>query len=443
MPTDLLPPGPRLPRVTQAWMWTYRYPRFTTEAHARFGDTFTVRVGGLPTSVLTIDREVIRRLFTGDPLTKRHGNDLLRAFVGDHSVMVLEPPDHLARRKLLLPPFHGERVRGYARLMERLAAAELDLWHADDVVEVLPIAQQLTLDVILQAVLGISDAQVRERLREIFDAMINPVSSYATYFPQMARRAWFNPLALRYWQLKDQLDGLLAEHIAATRADPGLEGRDDILAMMVLARDGAGEGLTDTELRDEIITLITAGHETTATAIAWGAELLAHNPDVRARALDASRTGDDAYLDAMVKEILRIRSPVPIAGARHATEPMAIGEWTIPPEVTVIVNSYGLHHDASIYPEPEAFRPERFIDAAPDAYAYAFLPFGGGAHRCLGAALAQLEIKVVLHAMLERFDLAATEQTLTAGMRRGVTLAPRNRARVRVTARREAAVAAA
>jgi cytochrome P450 family 135 len=431
-----LPPGPRLPRVAQAALRLWRYGELSDRGHARYGDTFTVRVGGSPTAVLTRDREVIRRLYTGDPLAKRHGNDLLRTFVGEQSVLVLEPSEHLARRKMLLPPFHGERVQSYARLMERLARAELDRWQPGEVLPVQPVAQALTLDVILQAVLGIADPAMRRRLRGIFDALNTPLNAFAMFVPQLTRRASWNLLSKRPWRLKDELDALLFEHIAATRADDSLEEREDILAMMVGARDEAGAGLTDEELRDELITLIAAGHETTATAIAWGVELLVHDPAVMASARD----GDDAYLEALVKEILRIRSPIPVSSARHVREPFAIGEWTIPPEVAILVDAYAVHHDPRVYPDPHAFRPERFLDEPPDGYA--FLPFGGGAHRCLGASLAQLEMKVVLRELLDRVELAPVSATLARAVPRGPTFAPRAGARVRVLRRRSPTPAA-
>ena len=298
-----LPPGPRMPPPLQAIMRTWRYAEFSERGHARFGDTFTVRIGGLPPLVLTKDRDTIRRLFTGDPLAKRHANDLLRPFVGDQSLLVLEPAEHLARRKMLLPPFHGERVQSYARLMERLVSVELDRLKPGDVVAMQSIAQTLTLDVILQAVLGISDVATRRRLRRIFDAVMSPLNSLIMFVPRLARRSRWNVLSRRAWSLKDELDALLFAHIAATRTDERLAEREDILAMMVLARDEEGSGLTDQQLRDELITLIAAGHETTATAIAWGVELLVHNPAVMSKA----REGDDAYIDALVKEVLRIR----------------------------------------------------------------------------------------------------------------------------------------
>jgi cytochrome P450 len=422
----VLPPGPRLPRVVQAMLRLWRYAEFSDRCHERFGDTFTVHIGGLPPGVLTRDREAVRRLFTGDPLAKHHSNDLLRSFVGDQSLLVLEPQEHLTRRKLVSPPFHGEAVRSYALLMERLAASELDRVRPGETLNVQSLAQALTLEVIMQAVLGVSDAETRDRLRTLFDALNTPVNAFVLFVPQLSHRSRWNLLSWRAWRLKDQIDALLFEHIASTRADVRLDEREDILAMMVSARDEDGAGLSDEQLHDELLTLIAAGHETTATAIAWGVELLVHNPAVMA----AARDGDDAYMDALVKEILRIRPPIPIASARHVLEPFEIGPWTIPSDVAVIVNAHGVHNDPEVYPEPHRFRPERFLDTSADAYS--LLTFGGGAHRCIGASLAQLEIKIVLREILARLEIEPIHDTIARPVPRGPTLAPRGGARVRV-----------
>jgi cytochrome P450 family 135 len=425
-----LPPGPRLPAALQAAMRVWRFAQFSDRYHALFGDTFSVRIGALPIGVLTKDREAIRRLFTGDPLVKRHGNDVLTPFLGDQSVLVLEPAEHLQRRKMLLPPFHGERVQSYARLMERLVGKRLDTMAAGGLTKMQPVAQELTLDVILQAVLGLDDAATRDRLRRNFDAMVTPLSNLAFFLPKLAERSRWNIPGERFWRMKDEIDALLLAHVSATRADPALAGREDVLAMMVRARDEAGEALTDRQLHDELVTLITAGHETTATAISWGIELLAHNPDVA----DRAREGDEDYREALVKEILRVRSPAPIAAGRYLLEPFPIGSWSIPPGVPLIVDAYGVHHDPDVYPEPEAFRPERFLAEQPDAYS--FLPFGGGAHRCVGATLATLEIKIALGQILDRFDIEPVSPREARPVPRAVTLAPRGGGRVLLKPRR-------
>jgi cytochrome P450 len=424
---DALPPGPRLPKSVQAMLRIWHFAEFSDRGHARYGDTFTVRIGGLPPGVLTSNREAIRRLFTGDPLLKRHGNDLLRTLVGDQSVLVLDPPEHLTRRKLVSPPFHGERVQSYAQIMEELVAQALTPLQRGEVVAIQPIAQELTLSVIMQAVFGISDAAVRSRLRRIFDALNTPLNAIALFVPALSRRARWNLLSVRAWRLKDELDAILLEQIAAARDDERLGERQDILAGMLSAKGDDGSGLSDEQLRDELITLIIAGHETTATAIAWGVELLVRNPAVMADARD----GDEAYLDALVKEILRIRAPVPIGGTRQVLEPFTIGSWTIPANVPIIVDAHAVHNDPELFPEPRRFRPERFLDTSGEGYS--FLTFGGGAHRCIGAALAQLEIKVVLREILSRLELAPASPKPATPVPRGPTLAPRGGARVRIT----------
>jgi cytochrome P450 len=414
-------------------MRVWRYAQFSDRYHACFGDTFSVRIGALPVGVLTKDRDAIRRLFTGDPLVKRHGNDVLTPFLGEQSVLVLEPGEHLARRKMLLPPFHGERVQSYGRLMKRLASDALDRVHAGEEVRIQPIAQELTLDVILQAVLGLDDRATRQKLRRSFDAMVTPLTNLAFFVPKLAERSRWNILGERFWRMKDEIDALLFEHIALTRADPRLAEREDILAMMVLARAEDGSGLTDQQLHDELVTLITAGHETTATAIAWGAELLTHNR----RIMERARDGDDAYLEALVKEILRLRSPAPIAAGRYLLEPFPVGRWVIPAGVPLIVDAYGVHHDPHVYEDPHVFRPERFLGEQPDAYS--FVPFGGGAHRCVGATLAVLEIKIVLRELLDRFELGPAIAKESRPVPRAVTLAPRGGARVKVLSSRQPA----
>ena len=464
-----LPPGPRHPRVAQAVLWGLRYPEFTRAAHARYGPTFTVRPGTTPPTVVTADRDAIRRLFTGDPLAKRHANDPLRPLVRDRSVLLLEPAEHLQRRKLLLPPFHGERVRAYGRVMEELIEKELDDWRPGDVVALFPIAQDLTLEVILRAVLGVSDPDTRRRLRELIDDTVGypvsglrrrlpgalgrpprrgrtgprrvpellalavqlPTPAVLTYFPETKVRTRWNIATWGFWRTFDRLMEMLDAQIAGTRADPRLPERDDVLAMLVQARDEDGNGLGDDDLRDELITLIAAGHETTATAIAWGGELLAHHPAVRARATQAAHAGEDDYLEALVKEVLRLRSPLSVAAGRTLDEPFPIGEHTVPPGVPIVVDSHALHHDPALYPDPEELRPERFLDGSPEPYTW--LPFGGGAHRCPGAALAELETKIALSAILRRVDLEPAAPP-AAPVRRGVILVPRGGGRVRVAA---------
>jgi cytochrome P450 len=464
MAEQTLPPGPRLPGAAQAVLWGLRYPQFTRAARERFGSTFTVRAGTMPPTVVTTDHDAIRRLHTGDPLVRHHGNDVVRPLVGDESVFLLEPGRHLARRKLLLPPFHGERVRRYADLMQRLMEREIACRRPGDTVQVLPIAQNVTIEVILQAVLGVGDISTRKRFRTLVDnvffypfgaARLNasgrlatrfkpprrlrelaafaaslPTPAVMTYFPETKARTKLNVGTWAWWRHRDRLIALLDEHIAASRSDPHLEERDDVLAMLVQARDGDGEGLSADALRDDLLALIAAGHETTAAALAWGAALLAHNPDVHERATVAAHDGDDEYLAALVKEVLRIRIPTGVASGRILDEPFPIGPYTIPAGTPILIDAWGVHHDPERYPDPERFDPERFVGRAPEPYAW--LAFGGGAHRCIGAALAELELKVGLGTILRSVAVVPADSELAPAARRGIIVVPHGGGRVRV-----------
>jgi cytochrome P450 len=466
-----LPPGPRIPGPAQAVLWGLRYPQFTSAGHARFGTTFTIRPGTMGPIVLTTDRDAIRRLFTGDPLGKHHGNDAIRPLIGEDSMMLLEPAEHLARRKLLLPPFHGDRVRVYAELMQRLTDTEVGRWRAGETVAVLPMAQNITIEVILQAVLGVADVDLRSRFRRLIDNLlayplgaaglriggrlatrrtppqrVREAAAFAgglltpavmTYFPELKTRARWNVSTRPWWRHRDRLFAMFEEQIAATRSDPRLAEREDILAMLVQARDEQGGALSDAALSDDLITLIGAGHETTAAAIAWGAVLLAHDPVVRARAEVAAREGDDAYLVALVREVLRLRSPIPVAAGRRLREPFEIGPHVVPAGTMILIDAWGIHHDPAIHSDPDVFRPERFLGASPEAYTW--LPFGGGAHRCIGSALAELEIKIALSTMLRSVELGPADARLAPPARRGITVVPHGGGRVRIERRRAAA----
>jgi cytochrome P450 family 135 len=270
--------------------------------------------------------------------------------------------------------------------------------------------------------------------------MNRPRNNLGLFMPRWVTGRW-NPLGRPFWSLIDQLHHLLAEHIAATRTDAALAERKDVLAMLVLARDGNERGLSDPELHDELVTLVSAGHETTATAIAWAAELLAHNPRAAATLRASVADGDREYVKAAAKEVLRVRTVAPVSAARVPLEPFPIGGCVLEQNAVVLVDAFDLHRDRDLYPDPEEFRPERFLEDPPDAYAY--LPFGGGAHRCLGATLATLELELALEGMATRGDLVPADG-VARPVRRGVTLAPDNRGRVRLArttagARRRAA----
>ncbi len=423
-----------MPAPVLIYRYAFDQPCLFAECRAQFGPTFTLRFPGFPPVVVTRDRDAIKRLFTGDPLTKRHGNDLLRPFVGDRSVMVLEPADHVARRRLELPSFHGERVRAYSERIRELAQAELSGWRAGDVVAVDTPARAVTLSVILELVLGVRDRALGTELAKLFDFFFDqPLQNLGQFMPPwVTRRSRWNLLGRVAYAKLDRLEALLTQHIARTRTDPALERRDDVLALLVLARSSDGPRLTDVDLRDELKTLVAAGHETTATAIAWAADLLAHHPGIATRLRETLAAGDRDYLKATAKEVLRVRTIAYASAARHPLQPVQVGEWIIGADTTILVDAQGIHGDPKLYPQPNAFKPERFLDKQPDGYAY--VPFGGGAHRCLGAALATMELELLIETIVTSVKLGPAGPP-AAAKRRGLTLAPDGGAKVRIAAR--------
>jgi len=434
-----LPPGPKWPGPVQTVWYTFAQPSFFAASRARYGLTWTMRLPNFPPAVVTRDRDAIRRLFTGDPLVRRHGNDLFRSAFGERSVLLLEPAEHLDRRRMELPPFHGQAVRSYSERIRQLITTELETWTPGRVVATHPPARAVTLDIILELVLGVRDLELQAELAAIFDSFNTPLSKLALFLPTtLGRRAWWNPISKPAYARVDRMRGLLSAHIARTRTDPLLGKRDDVLAMLVRARDQDGHGLSDIDLRDELVTLVAAGHETTATAMAWACDLLAHHPAVVTRLRETLAAGEREYLKATVKELLRVRTIVYVAATRQMLEPFPIGDWILGPDVLILVDAQGVHADPELYPEPQAFRPERFLAAPPDSYAY--IPFGGGAHRCLGAALATLELELFIEALVDHVELAPA-RPLARPVRRGVTLAPSTHGLVRIARAPQRAVA--
>lgn len=425
----------------QTVWYTFWQPSFFRACRARFGKTWSLHLPGFPPIVVTADRDAVRRLFTGDPLLRRHGNDVLGPFFGERSLLLLEPEEHLARRRLELPAFHGQAVRRYTDRIRELAAEELARWHAGTRVQTQVRAQALTLSIILELVLGVRDVRLREEVAAIVNWFSLPRNNLGLFLPSIfTRRAWWNAPARPAYARLDRLHELLVAHIRRTREDSDVERREDVLALLVRARDEDSQALSDADLRDELVTLITAGHETTATAIAWGCDLLAHNPAVGERLRETLADGDRDYLKAMVKEILRARTVAYVAAGRRCEEPFQIGEWILDRETLILVDAQGIHGDAELYPEPQAFRPERFLEGQPDGYSY--IPFGGGAHRCLGAALATLELELFFEEAAPNIELRPVGPAAKP-LRRGVTLSPGNKGLVEVARAKSPQVSAA
>ena len=416
--------------------------RFLDACHARCGDYFTLRPAEDRVLVVTADPEAVKRVFTGDPdlLHAGEGNVVLAPILGARSVLLLDGPEHLRQRRLLLPPFHGDRMRHYGTVMDEVAERHVSAWPRGRRFAVLPSMQAITLEVIMRAVFGFDDRERLERLGPPLRRLLDTVGSRRRVLMLALTQNRTGPRSpwARFAASRREADSLLYEEIRARRGDPAAADGDDVFSLLLAARDtlpaspeGTGEdgrGLSDTELRDELMTLLVAGHETTATALAWVLERVARHPRVLDRLYEEQRTGESGYLDAVIKETLRLRPVVP-AVIRRLQAPMEFGGWQLPAGVNIAPSIYLLHRRPDIYPDPTAFRPERFLEHSPGTYEW--IPFGGGTRRCLGASFAQFEMKTVLEVLLRSARLRPARRLSTEGVtRRAITFAPSRGARI-------------
>jgi cytochrome P450 len=419
-----LPPGPAQHPAIQSARWLLRPISFMEACRRRFGEAFSVRFLGFSTPMVMVsDPEAIRTLYTERRHTLPPGRGIaLLPVVGPRSVLLLEGQEHLARRKLMLPPFHGERMRAYEATVREVVERDLESWPRGEAFAAHPRMQAVTLEVIVRAVFGVTDAGRGDRLRELLRALLDATASFGLQFGFMLARRFGGPDPLaRLRALRQQIDALLLEEIAARRGSPG----EDILSLLLQARFEDGEPMSDQEVCDQLVTLLVAGHETTATALAWTLELLAHHPAALER---LQREHEPDYLKAVINESLRLRPVVPLAGRRLTSELRVDGH--VLPEGTDVTPAIWLTHTREdVYPEPFAFRPERFLDGAPPGYAW--VPFGGGMRRCLGAAFAEMEMRVALGAILQRVTIEPVSAEPERVARRNVTFSPRHGTRIR------------
>jgi cytochrome P450 family 135 len=427
-----LPPGPPIPRVVQTAGFMLAGPRFLEACRRRYGNVVTFRTLFDNGFVMLFDPAEVKQLFQGSGEQVRAGeaNAMLGPVVGERSVLLLDGTEHLRHRRLMLPPFHGRRMQTFAEAMERSADREIDAWPVGEPFPLLPSMQSLTLRVIMEAVFGYEPGPAEEELRRRVRAMVEPLArprslALLAALPLLAGRQ--TAVNDRFASARRAVDEVLYAEIARRRAlgDEALAARDDVFSALLLARDEDGERLSDPEVRDELMTLLLAGHETTATGLAWCFDLVLHAPGVHARALGR----DERYLDAVVKESLRIRPVIPGVGRVVRGAPFPIGEYLIPPGVEINPSIRVIHRREDLYPDAGAFRPERFLaDDPPDTYSW--IPFGGGTRRCLGASFALMEMRIVLARVLERTALRAASPDLAKVQFRAITLAPRDGVRV-------------
>jgi cytochrome P450 family 135 len=424
-----LPPAPRMHRSLQTAIWTRQAQWFLVQNRRRFGPMFTLNIAYEGTWIVISDPELVKQVFTGDPKVFHagEGNDILRPLLGANSLLVLDEAPHMSQRKLLLPPLHGKRMAGYEATMREIAAREIESWPTDVPYRLRPRMQAMTLEIIIETVFGVHGGarlgELREALRDFLDMLTNPrflVPLLAVgpdrlrSFPSFRRRV-------------DRVRALILGEVTERRGADDLAERDDILSLMVEARHEDGSPMSDAEIHDELLTLLVAGHETTATALAWAVERLIRHPDKLARLRDEVEAGEEAYLTATIQETLRLR-PVIVGVLRRLTEPVELGGYELPTGVTVMPSIHLVHRDPTTYPEPDAFRPERFLAEPPGTYTW--IPFGGGVRRCIGAAFAQQEMAIVLRELVARRTIRPTDPAAERPFRRAITETPRHNAEV-------------
>ncbi|HWO18039.1 MAG TPA: cytochrome P450 [Kofleriaceae bacterium] len=473
--TPSLPPGPRLPAAVQLARWTLRPYELLEECERRYGETFTLRIPGYAPIIVVSAPAAVREVFTAsaDDVHAGEANRLLEVVLGHHSVILLDGAAHLRERKLMMPPFHGDRMRAYGAIMREVTDQVIDGWPEGTPFPLHPPMQDITLDVILRTVFGVNEGvnqgPRKEHLRGLLVALLASGTSPWFYAASLTLRpdqlravlaTGIEPLRLGGRQVdisrwvpwrevartNRAVDEALFTEIARARAATG--DRVDVLAMLVAARDEQGAPLSDQHLRDELITLLLAGHETTATSLAWVFRQVLDRPDVlaRVRAEVATAAGPDGrlepervaalpYLDATIKESLRVCPIIPML-VRKATRALKVGGVTVPAGGVVAPAIYLTHRRRDVWGDPEAFRPERFLERKFDPYE--LYPFGGGTRRCLGMAFALYEMRIVLAEVLHRATLRLAPGATLRRVRRGVTVAPADGVPVVLEARRPA-----
>ena len=425
-----LPPGPRMSRALQTAIWSRQAQWMLEQSRARFGDMFTLTIANEGTWVMLADPELVKQVFTGDPKVFHagEGNAILRPILGDNSVLVLDEKPHIGQRRLLLPPFHGERMQGYGETMAEIAIREIESWPTGVPYKLRPRMQAITLEIILETVFGVHDRErldpLRAALRDFLDLTTDPkvLLPVVLIGPERIRRI------PAFRRRIDRVDELIYAEIAERRLAEDLAERDDILSVLLGACHEDGSPMRDIEIRDELLTLLVAGHETTATALSWAMERLTRHPEklerLRAEVLAG---GEEPYLTATIQETLRLR-PVLVAVIRKLTEPVELGGYELPAGVSATPCIHLIHRHPEIYPEPDRFLPERFLDNPPGTYTW--IPFGGGVRRCLGAAFAQFEMAVVLKELVKRHRIAPANPKSERPFRRAITETPRHDAEV-------------
>jgi cytochrome P450 family 135 len=418
-----------MPRPVQTAIWSRQAQWLLSQCRRRLGPMFTLEIAYEGKWVIVSDPELVKEIFRGDPKVFHagEGNEILRPLLGENSLLVLDEAPHMSQRKLLLPPFHGKRMAGYEATMREIAWREIDSWPNGVPWQLRPRMQAMTLEIIIETVFGVHGgarlADLREALREFLDLLTNPRMIVPLLAIGPSRIRSYPPFRRR----TDRVTSLIVGEIGERRVAADLEERDDILSLLVAARHEDGSPMSDAEIHDELLTLLVAGHETTATALSWAVERLVRHPGKLERLRAEVEAGEDAYLNATIQETLRLRPVISIV-IRRLTGSIELGGYQLPAGVSVAPSIHLIHRDPTIYPEPDRFRPERFLESPPGTYTW--IPFGGGVRRCLGASFAQQEMAIVLRELVSRRMIRPTDPAPERNFRRAITETPRHNAEV-------------
>ncbi|MDF1663057.1 MAG: cytochrome P450 [Planctomycetota bacterium] len=427
-----LPPGPKSPGFIQAFHWILRPIDFMEKNKKRFGDVFLIKVPPFGNLVFLSNPKHIKEVFEGDPdiFYAGQGNDLVKPFLGEFSLLVSDSAEHLKQRRLLNPPFHGQRMKVYGPLIQEITRSRMSQWEKGQSREIQGLMGEISLAVILRAVFGLEDSPRFNDFQDALNGMLSSAfSSGLLLLPLFQRR--LGPLTgwSKYLEERDRVDALIFEEISTRRHQT--TDKEDILSLMFRAHHEDGRELSAQEIRDQLLTLLVAGHETTATALSWALYWVHANPRVYSQLMEELGTvaKDDLasmmqlpYLNGVVKETLRIEPIVPIV-ARCLQDDVTLGGYDYPKGTVLSPCIYLTHQRDDIYPDPKTFKPERFIGKKYTSTEY--LPFGGGVRRCIGAAFAEYEFKIALATILKEFQLELKSKKYPGVMRRSVTLAPK------------------
>jgi cytochrome P450 len=417
---DGLPPGPRLPVTLQTLAMRTRQRPFFERQRRRYGALFSMHVHGLGPMVAVSDPALIKETFKADPTVLHAGTaSPLREMLGPNSLLGIDEAQHMEQRRLLLPPFKGQRMKAYEPIIADIATADIDGWPQEEDFPVARSMQRITLRAILRAVFGAEGARL-QALEEL-------VPRWTALAPRVALSPWIRKdLGPRspwgaFIRRRAEVDVILDELIAVAKADPDLQERVDVLALMVQARHEDGSPMSNPEIRDELVTMIVAGHETSAHSLSWTVERLRRHPQLLERLVAEVDEGGKELREATIREVLRAR-PVVSFAVRYTRKPFELGDYRLPVGTRILLAAILTHYDPRLFPHPDRFDPDRFLGVTPDTYSW--IPFGGGVRRCIGASFAQMEMDVVLRVMLERIELLPTSEREEEASFRGIVWVP-------------------